>query len=837
MADQLSNRDLDLMVRTVAGEDSSPDGQTAVANVILNRLASGAFGKTASDIVLAPNQFEPWATRGRELASMSPNSPRYQQAMQAVTSALQGDAPDPTGGATHFFAPKAQAALGRQLPKWAVQNQPTAQVGGHLFYAPQGIVSRSTAAPQANTPTQESEPMAQAKPAYDLGAALGFDTQASDEKSAFDLASHLGLDQPSKPPPSSAPKTPETGSQGAVALGAGLVNGLPIAGPYLLSGLEKVGAAGNAVLNNSRYSDELDAIKQRVADANVQHPGMAVAGHLGGATAGYVAAGLPAAGAKVLGIVGPSMASRMAYGTASNALIGGADAAARGEDVGTAAAFGAGGGFLAPGIGGIAGGVANKLTGAAQGLLPTGIEGVSRPAANILTRAIAADDPAAVRAALAQAGEFGMLADAGPSLTGVARAIRDEPGQGSALVHRAISERASGANERIAGQLDTSLGPARDPAAAARDIGAFRSDVNNGYQAVHATAPPVDAQNVASFIDRSLETATGNTKKALLNLRAELIAKPASVDAAGNTIPEVLVADSQKLHNIRKDIDLALTGSAPALGVQPGAIATKDNYVTGVREALDDALKAQVPGMAELDAKSAMLADRQNAVERGFSKVLRADGPHPQTFAADRAARPAGENIAENIGLRGRIDRMFGTGTQRDAVTLNKLLSGGEDGYAVANLKTAFGDEPVNKLVDTLNRERTFANTNQEVLGNSATSRSKAAGEWLKEGTPGSTNLSSANLTGVALQTVKRWVADPMVSMILRTSSEPMRAEMARVLTMQGQTRDQVVSKLLALHARQGQVSAVGGAISNAANIGANRLMMGASGTMRPNSQ
>jgi hypothetical protein len=240
--------------------------------------------------------------------------------------------------------------------------------------------------------------------------------------------------------------------------------------------------------------------------------------------------------------------------------------------------------------------------------------------------------------------------------------------------------------------------------------------------------------------------------------------------------------------------------------------------------------------MAELDSRSALLADRQNAIERGFTKVLRADGPHPETFAAERAAQPIGQNVAENIGIRGRVDRMFGTGTQRDAVTLDKLLAGGEDGYAAANLKTAFGEQPVNKLLDTLSREKTFANTTQEVIGNSATSGSKAAGEWLKEGTPGSANLNSANLTGVAMQTAKKWIADPLVSMILRTSSEPMRAEMANVLTMQGQTRDQVVSKLLALHSRQNSVSAIGGAISNATNLGANRLIMGASGTMRPNS-
>ena len=34
----------------------------AVASVIRNRLAAGGYGKTPTDIVRAPNQFEPWNT-------------------------------------------------------------------------------------------------------------------------------------------------------------------------------------------------------------------------------------------------------------------------------------------------------------------------------------------------------------------------------------------------------------------------------------------------------------------------------------------------------------------------------------------------------------------------------------------------------------------------------------------------------------------------------------------------------------------------------------------------------------------------------------------------------
>lgn len=125
----------DAMVRTISGEAGreSLTGQQAVAHVILNR-ARGA-GVSARDVVFAPNQFEPWnggEARAR-LEAMSPASPEYQRILnQVVRPAVSGQSPDPTSGATHFYAPKAQADLGREAPSWA-QGAPTI-IGNHNFY-------------------------------------------------------------------------------------------------------------------------------------------------------------------------------------------------------------------------------------------------------------------------------------------------------------------------------------------------------------------------------------------------------------------------------------------------------------------------------------------------------------------------------------------------------------------------------------------------------------------------------------------------------------------------------------------------------------------------------
>lgn len=130
----LRGNDRDTLIRTIYGEAAGegPEGQAAVAHVVLNRLQDG---QSVSDVVKAPNQFEPWNSKaGRQkMAKLRPQSPEYQRIAQVVDQVLAAGE-DPTGGATHFFAPEAQAAAGRELPQWAKKLRRTAQVGGHVFY-------------------------------------------------------------------------------------------------------------------------------------------------------------------------------------------------------------------------------------------------------------------------------------------------------------------------------------------------------------------------------------------------------------------------------------------------------------------------------------------------------------------------------------------------------------------------------------------------------------------------------------------------------------------------------------------------------------------------------
>jgi spore germination cell wall hydrolase CwlJ-like protein len=143
----LSSRDKDMMVRTILGEaaQEGPRGQAAVAHVILNRLASGNYGKSPTDVVLAPNQFEPWSTRSKELMAIKPTDPAYRETSDIVDMAKSGDIPDPTNGATHFLNPNIVMQRRGSLPSWA--QAPVAKIGNHTFFAPQGAVVGPTVDP------------------------------------------------------------------------------------------------------------------------------------------------------------------------------------------------------------------------------------------------------------------------------------------------------------------------------------------------------------------------------------------------------------------------------------------------------------------------------------------------------------------------------------------------------------------------------------------------------------------------------------------------------------------------------------------------------------------
>jgi len=131
------------------------EGQRAVGNVVLNRVADPHYPKTVCGVVFQNEharhrcQFS-FACDG--LADTPPDTRAWHHARKLAATLLTSKRHDDTGHATHYHANYVQ-------PDWANALQPTVDIGHHLFYrdAPrqsnasgdQASTSVASAAPQS----------------------------------------------------------------------------------------------------------------------------------------------------------------------------------------------------------------------------------------------------------------------------------------------------------------------------------------------------------------------------------------------------------------------------------------------------------------------------------------------------------------------------------------------------------------------------------------------------------------------------------------------------------------------------------------------------------------
>lgn len=385
-------RDRDLAIRTVLGEAANePDeGQAAVAAVIRNRAQGGDLAK----VILAPNQFEPWNTQqGRSrMFSYAPDSEPYKRAAAAVDRVF-GEGYDPTQGATHFFSPTAQAALGRQPPSWAQgEGQP---IGRHTFYAPEGRV-------------QVAQAGGAASPGRDVAAATGQPRLTPVDYDPF--AQPEAAPQPAEGAGRSREPAPDMGRLSALGAGArsGAMFGFPdeLAGLQAASGgvpdfaglptgklvaLARLGyeaLAGRGKATEA-YETARDTERQALETAREQYPGTTLTGEL----LGGVAVPIPGAAA----VRGAGMLGRMAGGAAVGAGAGALAGAGEGEDLASRAS-GAASGLLVGG--GIGAGV--PVVGKGLELAGQGIAKVAQPITQAFRGVRDVDAEAARRIATAQ---------------------------------------------------------------------------------------------------------------------------------------------------------------------------------------------------------------------------------------------------------------------------------------------------------------------------------------------------------------------------------------------------------------------------------------------------
>lgn len=124
--------DRELLARTLQAEAGNQGlgGMLAVGNVIANRMTGGG---NLRDVILAPAQFSAWNSytgaaggkQGQDMQAIKPSDDAY----AAADAILSGNAPDVTGGATHYYNPSiSQPDWGRESAggQWTT-------IGNHIF--------------------------------------------------------------------------------------------------------------------------------------------------------------------------------------------------------------------------------------------------------------------------------------------------------------------------------------------------------------------------------------------------------------------------------------------------------------------------------------------------------------------------------------------------------------------------------------------------------------------------------------------------------------------------------------------------------------------------------
>lgn len=537
----------------------------------------------------------------------------------------------------------------------------------------------------------------------------------------------LGLMHPEFDASSIAGYDPSTGmvenSKSDSGILAGLtsaVEGMPILGPYLQAGSESAAAGIGSVLSGQPYDKVRGEIGSRVDSAQAANPVTSTASGIGGAVLGTLPAMLAAP--EMFGVGAGTLIARTAASVFSGGAIGGADAAVRSggdlQNAGLGALAGFGTGAVAPGIAGLIGKGFRATADFISRQAGARIGNLTPQAVGQLTKAMEADGIPIdqIQARLAQLGPDATIADLGPNLQQTAAGLVAMPGEARSMVQNAMRARDAGANARIIGTLDKTIGRAPVPSDIRATIDANQRAVGPHYREVFANARHVDTSGIARYLDREGQTLRGEAQRGVQRIRTML-------NRVGT---DELETNPVTLLETRKAVDGMLET------VQDS---NARNALQTARQAIDDQLRASVPGIKEADAKFAELARQNEALQRGQTVLSSGrEAPRPAELAreVERGALPQGEMVGPSAvpvrlreGARAEIERIVGTNAN-DRVALQRLIKG-EGDWNRARLATLFGQDRADSIINLLDRERLFAETSNFVTRNSATAARQQA--------------------------------------------------------------------------------------------------------------
>ncbi|MDO3434616.1 hypothetical protein QWJ46_18235 [Rhizobium sp. CBN3] len=583
---------------------------------------------------------------------------------------------------------------------------------------------------------------------------------------------------------------------------SGVVDGIPIAGPYLLEGVKKAAAHLRPLIHGGTYEDQLRVVNARDREAKIAHPNVNTIGQVAGAVGGTIPAVVAAP--ELFGAGGGSMVARSLVSGLTGSGIGAADAHVRsgGDPEKTRR------GAIEGGLLGLAGPLAGEVIGAgvkasAQGAKALtrallGEEVASKPARDILAdltrdarnwlakNVSDADKLAANRDRFDKLGSEAMPADVSPEWRGAAKsgAVRESTRN---KVVGPLNERGSLAGSRLKSDFETSLGPDPVPSMIDSDLKASQAQVNSQYRPAVVEQPPYDFTPIAEHLDRLIPYRRGSEQTDLLNVRNMLN------DFGKDTVS----SDPAIAYETRRAIDRILTTAK-----DPEVIET----LGGVRGMIDERLARSAPGVKELDAQFGELGRQREGLLQGQSVL--ADGPRAMRPAELQeklvaGAEPQGMLIgpsAESTRIRqgalGEIYRAAGT-EGGDINALLKIIRGKGD-WNGEKLGMMFGPEKADASLNALDREALFANTKNGVTGAADTAGEAGFEQYLGKVSKPQEVPTEKSWTDLGLTTARR-LARSFLEANASAHAARVADEVAPLSVLRGEQRNALMEALVRL--------------------------------------
>jgi hypothetical protein len=503
----------------------------------------------------------------------------------------------------------------------------------------------------------------------------------------------------------------------------GILEGVPIAGPYLREGADMLSAGIIAATGPETYDEVREQLSNDKTRLKQENPKTNFAGNVVGAVVGT--APLIAAAPALFGAGGGGLLVSTAASAGSGLALSVADTAVRTDgDIDAmkqSGYWGLGLSALGPVAGKVVGagvrGASNKI---ATWLQPNNL-GFDDAVISKVGRAAMDDglDASTAAARMKELGPDAMLMDLGPNLKQQAGALVATPNRGQEIIKSAVNARNASSSQRITSALDETLGKAKVPSEITSQINANKAALSDAYEAVFANSKDVDLVHLNKVLKSAGMAKRGPAQTMARNLRKMLFVADGGKD-------KILTKDPLTLFEIRQAID---GKSATAKNPKVKALLTR------VRKFVDEELSKKVPNIKKIDAQYEQLAIQDEALARG-QQVLESGrtAPRPSELAKEvsEGVQPNGKLVGPSAvsfrlsqGARAEIERIVGNNAN-DRVALQRIVKG-EGDWNRSRLVSLFGDSRTDKILGVLDAEKVFADTSHIVTGNSQTAARQAA--------------------------------------------------------------------------------------------------------------